>query len=272
MSFLRCCMWGLIFLLPASELAAPSPYVFGIFPYVTTSQLIRFHKPLADYFETSLQHPVTLVTAPDFHTFVNRTRKGQYDFIMTAPHLGLLAEKQGYRRVAMSQHTVQGIYITRRDSGIRALDDLRGKVITMAAREAIIFQTAEQQMRQHGLVDGENITIRVARTHNNAMFAPLRGEADVAVTGILLWRKLGHANRDRMREIGRTPPAPGFLLMAHSRVPEEVVKRLRQALLDFAHTPQGEAYFHVTGLRGFQPISDATMQWLAPYIRIYTRQ
>lgn len=271
MSLIRFVVWCLVFLLPAGVQAKSSSYTFGIFPYVTTAQLIRFHKPLADYFETSLKQPVTLVTAPAFHTFVNRTREGKYDFIMTAPHLGLLAEKQGYRRVVMSLHTVQGIYIARKDSDIHSIDDLRGKVVTMAAREAIIFQTAEHQMQQHGLIDGENMTIKVARTHNNAMFAPLRGEADVAVTGILLWRKLGQANKDKMREIGRTPPSPGFLIMAHPRVPDEVVKRLQRALLDFGATPDGETYFRVTGLKGFRLIDDATMKRLEPYIRIYTQ-
>jgi phosphonate transport system substrate-binding protein len=259
-----------IFILPTTALANQPPYTFGIFPYVTTTQLIRFHKPLVEYFEASLQRPVILITAPDFTTFVNRTREGEYDFIMTAPHLGLLAEKQGYKRVVMSLHTVQGIYVVRKDSKIMSLDDLQGKVVTMAAREAIIFQTAEHQMKQHGLIDGKNITIDVARTHNNAMFAPLRNEADVAVTGILLWRKLGQANKDQMRELARTPPSPGFLVMANPRIPDSVVDKLRYTLLDFKNTPQGENYFRVTGLKGFKPITDPTMEGLEPYIKIYT--
>ena len=37
---------------------------FGIFPYVTPVQLVKFHQPLKDLLQAALQQPVSLVTAP----------------------------------------------------------------------------------------------------------------------------------------------------------------------------------------------------------------
>ena len=82
-----------------------TPLTLGVFPYVSPVQLAAFHAPLKDYLTKSLGRPVTLVTAPDFNSFVDRTRDGQYDIIFTAPHLGRLAagtipggDRRGCRR------------------------------------------------------------------------------------------------------------------------------------------------------------------------------
>ena len=87
---------------------------------------------------------------------------------MTAPHLGRLAEKRdGYKRIAHTLHEVQGVYLTSKDSDIHNLEDLKGKLLTMVGRAAIITQMAEHQLRGLGLEDGKNITFRFTRTHNN---------------------------------------------------------------------------------------------------------
>lgn len=125
--------------------AEKPPLVLGLFPYVTPVQLAQFHTPLKDYLARKLDRPVTLVTAPDFMSFVERTREGQYDPIITAPHLGRLAETcDGYQRLAQTGHTVQGIFLAPADSGIHRIEDLRGKRVMIAQKVSIIYQLAEQ--------------------------------------------------------------------------------------------------------------------------------
>ncbi len=91
---------------PSALASENTPLTLGVFPYVTPAQLASFHTPLKDYLAKSLQRPVSLVTAPDFDSFVDRTRKGQYDIIITAPHLGRLAEtRDSYKRLAQTGHS-----------------------------------------------------------------------------------------------------------------------------------------------------------------------
>lgn len=263
----------LVLLISPCAVLAQDPVRFGIFPYVSPGKLVQFHRPLKDYLERTLQRPVGLVSAPDFESFVQRTDAGEYDYILTAPHMGRLAEvRSGYQRIAHTLHVVQGIFLARADSGIHTLADLENKTVTMAARVSIIFQMAEYKLQQLGLKDGENLTIRETSTHNNAMYSPLRGESDASVTGILLWNKLGHTNKQQLRVIGTTPEIPGFMLMANAHVPAEEVARVRRAVLDFKNTQEGETYFRVTGLQGFTPIADETMESLDPYIKVFDRR
>jgi len=254
---------------PASAMASEKPpLILGVFPYVSPVQLAAFHTPLKDHLAKSLQRPISLVTAPDFDSFIERTRQGQYDIIITAPHLGRLAEtRDGYKRLAQTGHVVQGIFLTRKDSNIRKIEDLRGKTVMIAQQVSLIYQMAEHLLREKGLVPGESVTIIETHTHNNAMHAPLRGEADASVTGTLLWRVLGEEQKDQMRVIGTTDEAPGFLLMANQRLPRQDVEKIKKILLDYHQVAGSEAYFSATGYEKFQKVDDKVMKRLDPYIR-----
>jgi phosphonate transport system substrate-binding protein len=248
---------------------AGEPITLGIFPYISPGKLVKFHRPLKEYLSRVLDQPVRVVTAADFSTFLQRTHEESYDYILTAPHFGRLAEMQdNYQRVAASKHEVQGIYLARVDSGIQKLEDLQGKSIMMAGSLAIIHQMAKHQLEQMQLVNGNNITIKETRTHNNAMIAAARRESDAALTGIRIWKKLGGSYRDTLRVIGTTPRAPGFMVMANKNQDDKSVARMRDALLKFEDSPEGKIYIERSGFSGFRAIDNATMHWLDPYVKV----
>lgn len=249
-----------------------TPLVLGVFPYVTPVQLATFHTPLKDYLAKNLERPVTLVTAPDFMSFVDRTREGQYDMVLTAPHLGRLAEiRDGYNPVVQTSHTVQGFFLARKDSGINTITDLKGKTLMMAQKVSIVYQMAEQTLRENGLVPGETVTIIDTRTHNNAIHAPLRGEADASVTGKLLWHVLDDSQKVQLKLIGTTAETPGFLLMAHSRLSKQDIEPLKKSLLEFHLKPGSESYFTTNGFEKFQSVDEKGMKALDPYTKIFLK-
>ncbi len=255
---------------PSSAIADErTPLTLGVFPYVSPVQLAAFHAPLKDYLAKSLGRPVTLVTAPYFNSFVDRTRDGQYDIIFTAPHLGRLAEtRDGYKRVVQTSHTVQGFFLARKDSSIHTIADLKGKTVMIAQKVSIVYQMAEHTLQENGLVPGESVTIIDTRTHNNAMNAPLRGEADASVTGKLLWYVLDDEQKAQLRIIGTTQEAPGFLIMAHPRLATQEIEKIQKLLLDFHLKPGSESYFATNGFEKFQPVDDRVMKGLDPYTKI----
>jgi phosphonate transport system substrate-binding protein len=272
MNILRRSLLGACLTLVATfSLASDAPLTFGVFPYVSRGQLMDFHTPLKVYLESRLKRPVDLVTAPDFAEFANRTQKGEYDLILTAPHMGRLAERRdGYVRLVKTGHEVQAVFLVRRDSGLRKLADLKGKTIMMAQPVSAVYQMAADHLQRNGLVPGRDVTVISTGTHNNALYAPARREADASVTGILLWSNADPAIRAELVEIDGTRRIPGFMLMANKRVPPEQVKRIQALLLDFEKTEEGKAYFRATDLKNFGLIDDKTMKSLDPFTRILT--
>jgi len=257
---------------PSAWASEKPSLTLGVFPYVTPVQLAAFHAPLKDYLAKNLGRPVTLVTAPDFNSFVDRTRDGQYDILFTAPHLGRLAEiRDGYKGMAQTSHTVQGFFLVPRNSDIHTIKDLKGKTVMIAQKVSIVYQMAEHTLRENGLVPGESVTIVETRTHNNAIHAPLRGEADASVTGKLLWHVLDDAQKAQLQVIGTTEEAPGFLVMAHPRLARQDIEKIQKLLLDFHRVPGSESYFTTNGYDKFQAVDDRAMKRLDPYTRIFLK-
>ena len=242
-------IWGI------GNVNARDNLVLGVFPYMTASQLMQLQMPLKLCLEEHLGKTVSMVTAPDFQTFVQRTQANEYDFILTAPHLGWLAESRDhYQFIVATDHSVQGVFLARADSGIRSLDDLEGRTVAMAAPVSLLFQMGLEELRQHGYSDNKNISIKVARTHNNAMYAPVRREADVSITGSLIWEKFGDQFKDEMRVIGRTPKLSGLTMLANGSVSTKENQLVEKALLAFAESSEGENYFKKTGFGKFMKV------------------
>ena len=81
---------------------ADKPLVFGVFPNMTAKQIVETYQPLATALEKKLQRRVIVYSARDFRTFVERTRKGEYDILLTAPHLAWLGAPRSAQNVSFA--------------------------------------------------------------------------------------------------------------------------------------------------------------------------
>ena len=99
---------ALAILFPPTLPAAPAApqgetLTLGVFPYISANQMMEQLSPLCKRIEEALGKKVILVSAPDFMSYVDRTAKGEYDLVLTAAHMGNLAEKRdGWQRVVQS--------------------------------------------------------------------------------------------------------------------------------------------------------------------------
>ena len=239
----------------------------GVFPYFSAEQLVALHRPLKDYLAKTTGLHIRLVSAPDFHTFKRRTLEGHYDLLITAPHLGRVAEQQaGYRWLGVTINRSEAVFVAPRDTDIRQLADLRSKRLALPPRLAIIHQMALEALEGVGLKPGRDLTIMPRRTHDQALYAVIRGDADAAAIGRPTWLRYNAPGKERLQVIRRSASIPGFAVMAHSRLAPELRERLRKALHAFAGTREGKAYFSTTGLGGVRAIETADRALLDHYL------
>ncbi|RMG36916.1 MAG: phosphate/phosphite/phosphonate ABC transporter substrate-binding protein [Gammaproteobacteria bacterium] len=239
----------------------------GIFPYFSPEQLIGLHKPLKDYLAHETGLPIRLVSAPDFKTFRQGTAAGRYDLLVTAPHLGRLAERQArYRWLAVTSNYSEAVFVARRDGPIHRIADLRGKRLALPPRLAIIHQMALETLEATGLEGGRDVTIVPYKSHDRALYAVILGETDAAAVGRPTWRRYQAPEKRSLRVIGRSRPIPGFAIMVHRDLPKETAEALRRALEAFPGTPVGKTYFDTTGLEGVRPISPQDLAVLDHYL------
>jgi len=244
---------------------AEKPFSIGIFPYVAPVKLVAHQKELIKHLEKGISSPINIVTAKNFKVFISNAKKGLYDVLYTAPHLAYYLEKEmGYKRIAMTQHHIQGVFIVRQKSPYKQISDIKGSKISIAPPLAILHQIAITQLKNSGLIQDKDYHLNITKTHDNAIFSLYNGESDVAVTGIKLWKNLNSAYKSKLRVLTPSDKIPGFMIMAHPDISDTIITKLRKQALSFNNTKAGKKYL----FKGLKNIDNKTMRSLAIYSSI----
>lgn len=250
-----------------------SELVLGIYPYLSPSRIVEQFSPLNGHLTKSLDRPVSLRSAPDFTKFIERTSAGEYDIIFTAPHMGRRAEtRDGYRRIAQTGYSIVIVVLTRKDGPITTLADLKGRKLAVGASLSMTYQIVDQALGKQGLALGRDVEFVDTASFSNVLEALVRHEADAGATGTLLWDGAPPEKRAVLREIWRSTPVPGFLMLVHPRVGAATLKRIERAVLDFRKTPAGKTFFEKSRQIDFRPVSEATMKRIDPFTTVFDKQ
>jgi phosphonate transport system substrate-binding protein len=249
-----------------SEAAVATPLVFGVFPYVSPRALAARQGPLRGWLADELRQDVALVTATDFATFARRACRGDYDLVLTAPHLGRLAARDcGLRVLATTANRSGAVFIVRRDSGLSSLDQLRGQTLHMPSALAIVHQLGLEALQQVGIDPERDMVLRVAVSHNSALLAVLQ-EGGVGVVGVPTWQDPALGGRDQLVEIARSREIPGFVLLGNpARIEDTRLAHLARVLPSMHSQPAGERYFGTTGLDRFVSPEPDLLEQLDPF-------
>jgi len=244
--------------------------ILGVFPYLSPNQIVEYFTPLKDHLEKSLGRQVEIRSAPNFKQFVERTREGEYDVIFTGPHMGRLAEnRSGYRPLAQTGIPIITVALSKKDSTIKSLSDLRDGSFAVGSKLAMHYQNVNLELGKSGLELGKNVRFIDTASFSNVLEAVIRGEADAGAVGSLLWDNAPAEQRAQLQEIYRSKPLPGFLLLGHTRIGEVNLNKIQTSLIGFAATPAGKAYFEKTKHIDFRAVDAATMKRMDPFTAVF---
>jgi phosphonate transport system substrate-binding protein len=245
---------------------APVPLVFGVFPNLTAKQIVETYRPLADALEKPLRRRIEIYSARDFKTFVARTRHGEYDLLLTAPHLAWLARQDaGYRPLLKYAEPVRGLLVVKSTSPFDDVAALRGRLIATADPIAVVVLALQAELAAQGL--GRDIDYRTADsgTHANAALQVISGRADGAMLGLHPYKLMSPDLRRQLRVIAETPPLSSQMVLTHPRLRDAEVSAIRKALLRFAAAPEGQAFMLRGGYGGFADVDGSELRAFRPY-------
>ena len=254
--------------LPRAQAADRHSLDMGIFPYLSTRALLDLYQPMRVYLANELREPVNLFTAPSFKTYADQTQQGIYDIVVTPPHFARLAQREaGYIPLVMYTRELLGIVVVARNSPIRSLQDLKSKRIATPDRLALVTIMGQQLLRDNGLVPDASVTILDVASHNNAVLAVLRGEADAAITEHAALQQMPADLRNNVRIVAQTRHVPHVMYLAHARLGQARIAQIKAALLRFSGTADGRAFLKESGFEGMRPVEEADLKNMDPYIK-----
>lgn len=238
----------------------------GILPRLSAMELDTMYAPLAEYLSKDVGEKVTLVIPKDFDSYKTLVEKGQVDIgfsnsivyiqlkknIAIDP-LAVSAEKKAGIRF-------RGIIITRKDSGIEKVQDLKGKKLIFVERDSAagyIFQML--LLTKAGIDVNRDFTmLPFAKKHDNVTMAVFNKAADAG--GIReddLDKMKNKVDLSQIRIVGYTDYFPNWPIYSTPKLNKTAAAKVKAALLKLKPgDPSAEKILEAAKLSGFAPITD----------------
>ncbi len=258
----------LMLLLPFRCADAAESLEIGVWPYMSTQALLTLYHPLQIYLEHRLQRPVLFVTARDQKTFVDRTERGEYRFVVTAPHFARLAQKEaGYVPMLRPERNLICLLLVDSNSPMLGIGDLRGKRVTLPGKFTIVSMLTLWALRASGMEPGRDFTVRYAESHNNAVLDVLRGESSAAAVAATILDQMPADEKGKVRVLAMTGEVTPLVWLANPEVPRKEISDMSRIILDFAeNTRDGAKFMKKLAWHGLRAPTEKEMQSLDPYV------
>lgn len=241
----------------------------GIAPFLPVKTLVQNYAPLRDYLQIQLQEPVSIVSATDYKAFSLAIHKLEYPIIISVANLAYLAwADDKYIPLLQPLNFTQPVVIIANSQAFRQLSDLRGKTISMTDATGILSMQGIQMLREAGLEDKRDISIKHMQNHSAAVNLVISGEAAAAIVSNRAYLQMAPAVKEQVKVVytWEKGSAPGIIYMSSPDMPRKRREKIKNAILEFAqNTPEGKKLMSDLGYGGLQNIEPADLQTLAPY-------
>ncbi|AYH46073.1 PhnD/SsuA/transferrin family substrate-binding protein [Azoarcus sp. DN11] len=250
--------------IPAALAAGEPPLVMGIFPRRQATLTTELYAPLAAYLGRQLGREVRLVTAKDFDAFWDGVEQRRFDIVhYNQFHYVRSADK--YRVIAHNEEfgtgTVAGALYVRKDSGINAIAQLRGRRIVFGGgTDAMMsYILPSYLLLEAGLKPGDYETV-FSKNPPNALIALYHGQADASGAGDILIDL--PVVRDAMdsgtvTHLGMTERVLHLPWAVRKDMPQALAMRIQALLVGLSAHAEGRAILARAEMTGFGPARDA---------------
>jgi phosphonate transport system substrate-binding protein len=226
--------------------AVDAPLILGVIPRRNATETAKLFTPMATYLSERLGLEVKLVTAKNFEAFWKDVAEQRYDIVHYNQYQYIRSAKT-YKVIAHAQelgkNAVSGILLTRKDSGITAVSQLRGRtVIFGGGKDAMLAYIAPRYLLlQAGLKDGDYKTA-FAVTPQNALVALYHKQADAAGGAeVTLDQPVikNAINTQDLRILASTEPLLFLPWAVKQTMPPKLTLSIQSLLLDLKNSDAG---------------------------------
>ena len=235
----------------------------GVFPRRNAAETTRLFKPMADYLGEQLGRKVNLVTAKDFESFWLGVTERRYDVVHYNQY-HYIRSAQNYEVVAhieeFGKSTIAGVLYVRKDSGITALAQLRGRTVLFGGGEdaMISYITNRYLLLQAGLKKDDFKSL-FAVNPPNSVLALHRRQSDAAGAGdgvldLPLVRKA--INTDELIALAVSAPLLQLPMAVKRTMPAKLRASIQSILVNLKNSEAGMQVLNSAVMTGMGKAED----------------
>jgi phosphonate transport system substrate-binding protein len=239
----------------------------GVTYQATPKEIREKFEPLAEVIGKALRREVRIVLVPAYDDARAGLGKQEYDFAFVHPaHVALAEVKAGRYRtlvwtMGFTEYTVS--LLVKPDSTMKTLSDIKGRTLVTPDPDSITAWMVRAMLRGEKLAE-KDLRVRTTRYQDAVPFYLDYDFADVGATAanavVKSWTGKGG------KVVVKSRSLPIKHIIASTKLSNEEMERVREALIQLANTDSGRKVLAVTGYKGFlapnAEIEATTINWL----------
>ena len=246
---------GIAALTAASALTSAS-YAQTVFrvttiPEEAATEQTRKFGPIVKYLEGKLGQKVEFIPVSDYPAAVEALVNKQVDMVWFGGFTFVQASvRSGGKIVPIAQREedtkFQSVFITKPDSGIKTLADLKGKQVSFGSQSSTSGHLMPRSFLLDAKIDPDKDFKRVAYSgaHDATIASVVSGKVDAAALDITVWNKFVKEGKVSNKDAVVFFTTPGYFnynWSVHADMPAAQRERVKKALLDIdPKTPEGK--------------------------------
>jgi len=259
--------------------SAQSIYHLAVHPLHNPAKLIQAYQPLVDYLNNRLPAtPLVLEASRDYANYEEKYEARKPAFLLPNPWQTLRAERRGYRVIAMAgaPQDFKGIFVARKDSGLKHPTDLKGKAVSYPAPTALAACIMPQYfLHTHGINVTTDIDSRFVGSQESSIMNAYLKLTAVGATWPPPWRAFQKEHpyeAAAMEVIWETEPLVNNSVMVRDDIPAPVAEQVRALLLELDKTEEGKAILAGMETTRFLPASEKDYDVVRQYISRFEQE
>ena len=246
--------------------APPAPLRVGVFPTISPTQLLTNYQPFRAYLARELGRSVEIFTAKDFPAFHRETAAGNFDLILTAAHLARVAQRD-FDWLPLAHYTEdnRSILLMATKQPLASVKELAGRNVAVANRTALVNIIALHWLAEQGLRAGSDFQVLSVPSFSGAAHAVQGGDAALGIVSTATLKQVPPQVASGVRVFRELPSIPYSWAISPKLRGE--APRVQAALVKFSDKlPEGKRFFDATQHGGIEPVTDAFLRSIDPYL------
>jgi phosphonate transport system substrate-binding protein len=254
----------------------PRTIKVAVLPLYSTITIFERYEPLMRYLTRKTGHEFKIVVPKNFEDFMKVVESGAVNFSYQNPYIFSVIAKDVDMQPLVTTigddsaldegsggETFRGVIITRAESKIRSIDELRNKrVLITSPKSAGGYLSQKIFLQKQGMNVERDMKIIDAKKQENVILGVYRGEADagfVRESALVVWKDAVDMNQ--LRVLARTEPLPNWPFALCGRTDPALVKKVTRLLSELSD----KEVLGAAKIRGFKETNGAEFEALKRY-------
>jgi len=245
----------------------------GFVPFEDAQQVMQNAQPIVEILRRQLGMEVQPFVAADYTGVVEALRVNKLDIAFLTPASYVLAKNEANVKVVLKSERkgipfLYAAIITRADSGIKTLDDLRGKSFAFGDSLSTTGNIIPRRMFKERGIDPVRDFKQVLYSggHDATVLAVLNRKVDAGATyanspdsNDTAWMRYLKNSEDvkKIRAIAFSEPIPADNLVVSASLDEAIAKKIEAIFVELSRDPEGKKMLRdLYQIDGFVPATD----------------